>query len=50
MAPNPGRIQEALEIELPGPRQGTGNAFENDRRRGFGAFALVHENMVDYAI
>jgi len=50
MAPNPGRIQETLAIDLPRPRQRTGAAFEGYRRRVFQAFALVHERMTDYAI
>ena len=45
MAPNPGRIQETLAIDLPRPRQRTGAAFEGYRRRVFQAFALVHERM-----
>lgn len=42
MAPNPGRIQRILDIELPYPRERTDNDFARLRKELFEEFHLVH--------
>lgn len=42
MAPNPGRIQRVLEVNLPHPRERTSDNFAHFRRELFTEFHLVH--------
>jgi NitT/TauT family transport system ATP-binding protein len=43
MAPNPGRVQRVLDVELAYPRERTGNDFSLFRRELFQEFHLVHQ-------
>lgn len=51
MAPNPGRIQRILDVELPHPRERTDNNFAVFRKQLFEEFHLVHKQSVaEYSI
>jgi NitT/TauT family transport system ATP-binding protein len=43
MAPNPGRVQRVLDVELAYPRERTGDDFSLFRRELFQEFHLVHQ-------
>jgi NitT/TauT family transport system ATP-binding protein len=43
MAPNPGRFENNMSIELPYPRNRTDKQFDHCRRKLFEAFDLVHK-------
>jgi NitT/TauT family transport system ATP-binding protein len=53
MAPNPGRIQQVIDIDLAYPRERTSDDFMMLRRKLFEEFHLVHQqavNATEYSI
>lgn len=50
MAPNPGRVQKVVAIDLPRPCDRTGEAFGAYRHELFHAFQRVHKAAQDYVI
>lgn len=50
MAPNPGRVQKVVAIDLPRPCNRTGDDFSAYRRELFREFQLVHEQALEYVI
>lgn len=50
MAPNPGRVQKVVDIDLPRPCDRTSQAFSAYRHQLFREFQLVHEAAQDYVI
>lgn len=46
MAPNPGRIQQVLDVSLPHPRERTRDDFAHFRRKLFSEFRLIHEQVI----
>lgn len=50
MAPNPGRIQKIVAIDLPRPCDRSGDDFSAYRRELFREFQLVHEQTLEYVI
>ncbi|AMV70541.1 ABC transporter ATP-binding protein [Desulfuromonas carbonis] len=50
MAPNPGRVQKIVSIDLARPCDRTGDDFSTYRRELFREFQLVHEQAQDYVI
>jgi NitT/TauT family transport system ATP-binding protein len=49
MAPNPGRIQKIIDVQLPHPRERTDSSFAAFRRELFEEFHLVHRQAFEAA-